>query len=144
MIREYRNSDKEELLQLLDRNIPDYFDPAERNDYIDYLNDELEDYFVYEVEGRLLAAAGINYNEDEARLSWDFVHPDIQGQGIGRAITQHRIRHIKNKGYEKIRVRTSQHAYKFYEKMGFQISRVEENYWAENYHLYDMNYVSNA
>ena len=145
MIRCYRDSDHNALLDLLDLNIPEYFDPSERDDYISYLDNEREDYYVIERDGYILAAAGINYLADksEARLSWDFVHPESQGKGYGRAITEHRIEHIKDQGINNIRVRTSQFAYRFYEKMGFRITEIRENYWAENYHLYDMKYFSN-
>ena len=62
-----------------------------------------------------------------------------QGSGIGKKLTQHRINYLKgNSQKEIIRVRTSQHAYKFYEKMGFKLEKIKRNYWAKNFDMYIM------
>ena len=62
-----------------------------------------------------------------------------QEKGIGKKITQHRINHLKrNSEVETNRVRTSQYAYKFYGKMGFELEKIEKNYWAKNFDLYLM------
>ena len=62
-----------------------------------------------------------------------------QGSGIGKKLTQHRINYLKgNSQIEIIRVRTSQHAYKFYEKMGFKLEKIKRNYWAKNFDMYIM------
>ena len=54
-------------------------------------------------------------------------------------LTQHRINYLKgNSQIEIIRVRTSQHAYKFYEKMGFKLEKIKRNYWAKNFDMYIM------
>ena len=67
------------------------------------------------------------------------VDSNSQGKGIGKKLTQHRINHLKgNLEINIIRVRTSQHAYKFYEKMGFELEKIEKEYWAKNFDLYLM------
>ena len=141
MIRNYTKKDKSSLLELLRQNSPEYFDPSEESDFIKYLDHEVEDYFVYEEHSKVLGAGGINYflEEKSARISWDMVDSKSQGKGIGKKLTQHRINHLKgNPKIEIIRVRTSQHAYKFYEKMGFELEKIEKEYWAKNFDLYLM------
>lgn len=141
-IRNYTPADEPALLELLHLNTPQYFAPSEAADYVDYLAQHLEDYFVIEHAGTIVGAGGINYfpNDSLARLSWDLVHPEYQGKGIGRLLTQHRIQHIRNKpGMELIVVRTSQVVYKFYEKMGFTLQTVEKDFWAEGFDLYEMH-----
>ena len=147
MIRKYSNTDKTLLIELLRQNTPKYFDPAEEKDFEFYLDNEVEDYFVYEENNKLLAAGGINYfpNKKLARISWDLVGLNSQGKGIGKKLIQYRITLLsKNPKVEFIVVRTSQLAYKFYEKMGFELEFIEKDYWAKNFDLYQMKMKNKA
>lgn len=147
MIRKYTTKDKTKVLELLKLNTPEYFDPSEESDFNHYLDNEIEDYFVYEENSKLLGCGGINYfpNEKLARISWDMMHPDFHGKGIGRALVQYRLDHIKaNPTIECIEVRTSQFAANFYAKMGFALESVEKDYWAKDYDLYLMKLKINA
>ena len=118
-----------------------YFDQSEEGDFVSYLDGEVEDYFVYEKEGQLVGAGGINYfyANKLARISWDMVHPDCQGMGIGQQLTKFRIEHIKKNGsIDTIQVRTTQVVWKFYEKMGFGLEQTKKDFWADGFDLYDM------
>jgi len=68
------------------------------------------------------------------------IHPDYQGHGIGRLLTEHRINHIKHnsKDIELIVVRTTQLVFKFYTKMGFALNKIEQDFWAKGFDLYQM------
>ncbi len=141
MIKKYSKSDKKEVIELLKLNTPKYFDPSEEFEFIDYLDNKIEDYFVAKEDSKIIGCGGINYFPDEkiARISWDMIHPDYHGRRIGQKLTQHRINFIKNNSdTELIVVRTSQLVYKFYEKMGFEIDKVEKDYWAKDFDLYEM------
>lgn len=149
MIRAYSNKDKQKTIELLRQNTPEYFDSSEEMDFNKYLENEIEEYFVYEENSEIIGAGGINYfpNEKMARISWDMIDPKHQGKGIGKKLTQYRINHLnKNPNIELIIVRTTQMVYKFYEKMGFELERTEKNFWAKNFDLYQMkmNNKSNA
>tara|TARA_B110000046_G_scaffold136571_1_gene142859 strand:- start:220 stop:669 length:450 start_codon:yes stop_codon:yes gene_type:complete len=141
MIRNYTKKDKSTLIELLRQNTPEYFDPSEERDFIQYLDHEVEDYFVYEEHSKIIGAGGINYfiEEKSARISWDIVDSKSQGRGVGKKLTLHRIKHLmRNPKIDIISVRTSQHAYKFYEKMGFELVKITNDYWAKNFDLYLM------
>jgi ribosomal protein S18 acetylase RimI-like enzyme len=141
MIRFYSNTDKEALLNLLRLNTPQYFDVSEEKDLVAYLNQHREEYFVVEENGIIVGSGGINYFADktEARLSWDIIHPDFQGRGIGRQLTLHRLHHLKNYTPVKvIFVRTTQLVYPFYKKMGFVLEKTEKDFWAPGFDLYQM------
>lgn len=141
MIRPYTPADKPKLIALLRLNTPTYFAEAEESDFAAYLDSFTEDYFVTEEEGKLIGAGGINYfpEDGQARISWDVIHPDLQGKGIGTQLMQHRLKVIKNKpGIYLIVVRTTQLVYKFYEKMGFELEKVEKDFWAPGFDLYQM------
>jgi len=141
MIRPYQPTDKEELLTILRLNTPRYFDATEETDFITYLDQHREAYFVVEENGVLLGAGGINYvNEGKtARISWDLFHPNAQGKGLGGQLTRFRIATIQQQPkVEQIIVRTSQLAYGFYEKIGFSLIKIKKDFWAKGFDLYEM------
>ena len=142
MIRAYSESDKPEVIKLLQLNTPEYFDPSEEIDFIDYLDNEIEDYFVVLRKSKIVGAGGINYFPDEytSRISWDMIHPEYQGKGVGKELTQYRINLIKasSKNIKLIVVRTSQLTFKFYQKMGFRLDKIEKDFWAKDFDLYQM------
>lgn len=141
MIRPYFIEDKKALLHILELLTPQYFDVAEKADFIKYLKTEKEDYFVIELNNQVVGSGGVNYfhSEREARISWDLIHPDFQGKGLGKQLLAHRIYHIKNQNrFDKIIVRTSQMAFQFYLKMGFETITIEKDFWAQGFDLYFM------
>ncbi|MGD1842961.1 MAG: GNAT family N-acetyltransferase [Thermonemataceae bacterium] len=142
MIRKYNEKDKPDLIKLLKLNTPKFFAPLEEKDFIDYLNNHSESYYVVEESTQIIGAGGLNYGFDKgttARISWDIIHPNKQGQGIGTELIKYRIEEIKKHPHiSKIVVRTTQLVYKFYEKIGFQLEKVENNFWAKGFDLYEM------
>ncbi|MBB1149490.1 GNAT family N-acetyltransferase [Myroides sp. NP-2] len=142
-IRPYIESDKNALLQLIEWNVPLYFAAEEVAEYKRYLEEELDQYFVVEDEGQLVGAGGINVlvKEKEGRISWDMVAPAFQGKGIGRALLLYRLGILqKIPAIDRIRVRTSQVVYPFYEKYGFVTKQIQKDFWAVGLDLYDMEF----
>ncbi len=139
-IRTYHPNDKDCLLKLLKLNIPEYFAEDEMNDFEEYLEHKIESYFVIELDGKIIGAGGINYdnNHDTAKISWDVIHPEFQGKGAGRQLLQYRINLIKLWSVTNINVRTSQFAYKFYERNGFVLKNFVKDYWGVGFDLYEM------
>lgn len=141
MIRNYKDSDKKQLQTLIKLNIPEFFSDDEEDDFIKYLEEEREDYFVLEEDGIILGCGGINYfpENGEARLSWDIIHPSFQGKGLGTRLTNYRIQKLMDHpDIHTIRVRTSRQAHQFYLKFGFNLMNVQKDYWAEGFDLYEM------
>jgi ribosomal protein S18 acetylase RimI-like enzyme len=141
VIRAYNRSDKIEVIQLFKLNTPQYFDASEEKGFVHYLDHDIEDYFVFESNRQIIGSGGVNLSSKEksACLSYGMIHPDFQGQGIGRELTHFRINHLRRIPHiEEIVVRTSQHVFKFYEKMGFKIDHIEKDYWAKDFDLYQM------
>ena len=143
-IRPYVSKDKPALLGIFKLNVPVSFAESEIRDFDQYLYHGLEKYFIAELNGEIIGAGGINF-EDSGRtgvISWDFIHPNQQGRGIGSRLLKHRLRILESMaGVEKVIVRTSQFAYPFYKKHGFATEKVEEDYWAPGFNLYKMRYV---
>jgi N-acetylglutamate synthase-like GNAT family acetyltransferase len=145
IIRLYHPKDKKGVLALFDLNTPATFAPEERIAFDHYLDHELDYYVVLEVNGQIVGCGGYNLNKAEGigYLSWDMVHPDYQGNSLGKRLVNHRLEQMRQlASVQSIHVRTSQHAYAFYEKCGFKLMSITEDYWAENFHLYHMVFIS--
>lgn len=143
IIRAYHQSDKESIIQLIQLNTPTYFAAKEEEDLKNYLEHERELYFVLFVEQQLVGCGGINFTDNytTAKISWDIIHPDFQGKSLGSQLLKYRLDKLKAMdSVQKIQVRTSQLAYKFYEKLGFELIEIEKDYWAEGFDLYEMKY----
>ena len=142
-IREFTKEDKSNVLDLFRMNTPAFFSPEEEKDLIFYLENEIEKYYVVLLDGKIAGCGGINFKENGAvgLLSWDFLHPHYQRMGVGTVLLHHRIDILKSmSAVKKIRVRTSQHAYTFYEKGGFKVVEKLKDYWADGFDLYLMEF----
>jgi [ribosomal protein S18]-alanine N-acetyltransferase len=141
MIRPYQPADQPALLEILRLNTPRFFDHAEEQDFLHYLTHQREEYFVVEVEGQVVGSGGINYfpQEQLARLSWDLIHPDYHGRVLGRQLTRYRLgRLFGQPGLQRIVVRTTQHAWPFYQKQGFELEKIEKDFWVPGFDLYQL------
>lgn len=132
------------LLDILRLNIPKYFHESELKAYHNYLEHEIEDYFVLSLNEKVIGGGGINYlhAEKEARISWDVIHTQYQGKGLGKKLLTYRLNQITHYFPEySIIVRTSQFASGFYEKNHFKIQYREKDFWAEGFDLIQMKFI---
>ncbi len=142
IIRRYTASDRERIIELLRLNTPQYFSPNEEKDLVYYLEEHAADYYVVELDAVVLGCGGFNLSDDGelAKISWDIFHPHHQGKGLGSELTKFRIERIKEiKSVKVISVRTSQLAWKFYEKFGLELKEIVKDYWDIGFDLYSMD-----
>ncbi len=142
-IRPYRAEDKAQLIQLIRSNTPEYFAPEEEADFVSYLDNEIEDYFVVERNEEIVGCGGVNYAENRSVgiISWGMIHPELHGNRIGTVLLQYRLDFLKNtESVKRITVRTSQLTYRFYEKNGFRLVDTKKDFWAEGLDLCYMEY----
>lgn len=142
-IREYRDSDKSEVLNLLTVNTPQFFAPEEAKDFANYLEHERECYYVLLCDQKIVGCGGINFEDNYTigKLSWDIVHPEFQGRSLGKRLLKYRVVELLSmESIQKITVRTSQVAFKFYKKQGFELLGIKKDYWAKGFDLYAMEY----
>jgi ribosomal protein S18 acetylase RimI-like enzyme len=142
-IREYNEADKSAVINLIRLNTPNSFSPNEEKDLINYLETERELYYVLLSDGKIVGCGGINFanNLTTGKISWDIFHPEYQGKSLGTKLLKHRIDKLNSiDSIEKIIVRTSQVAYKFYEKQGFELFEIIKDYWADGFDMYNMEY----
>jgi [ribosomal protein S18]-alanine N-acetyltransferase len=143
MIQAYNKKDKLKVLELIRLNTPFYFAAEEEEQFREYLEVKLEDYFVYKLKTKIIACGGINYGFDNGtavRIAWDMVHPDHQGKGVGSELLKFRIDTIKqNPDIKRIIVRTAENTHKYYLKQGFKLISIGKDYWADGFDLYEMD-----
>lgn len=66
-----------------------------------------------------------------ARIGWILSDPDYAGAGIGGALLRHNLALIaQHTGIQLVECRTSQVAYRFFEKFGFQLQHTQADFWA--------------
>jgi ribosomal protein S18 acetylase RimI-like enzyme len=130
-IRAYRNEDLEAVVAIFRSNIPKYFTPAEEAGLYEFLDGYSEDYYVVEVGGEVVGSGGIALNELESptvSLCWGMVHRDHLGTGLGRNLTEFRIKYAREKyGDVPLTIGTSQHTQGFYERFGFRLTEYEKD-----------------
>ena len=142
-IREYKTTDKEAVINLFRLNTPEFFAPGEEADLNHYLEKERELYYVLLYDGKVVGCGGINFADHHTtgKISWDIFHPRYQGKSLGTKLLEYRTDLLNSMtSIQKITVRTSQVAYRFYEKRGFELVEIKKNYWAEGFDLYAMEY----
>ena len=73
VIREYLTTDKEVVMNLIKLNTPNFFAKEEVNDLSNYLDKEIELYYVLLVDGKVVGCGGINFAEKRTigKISWD-------------------------------------------------------------------------
>lgn len=142
-IREYQIMDKDAVIELIKQNTPKYFAKEEMADLSNYLDNEIELYYVLVLHNKIVGCGGINFAENKTigKISWDIIHPNYQGQSLGKQLLKYRIGILKSiNSVHKITVRTSQLVYRFYEKQGFMLIETKKDYWAQGIDLYYMEY----
>ena len=142
-IRSYETKDKGEVLELIRLNTPRFFAEQEEADFKKYLEGEIERYFVVLFNDQIVGCGGVNFEDGGTTgvISWDILHPDFQRKSLGTKLLQYRLEKLKLMDtIQKIKVRTSQVSYKFYEKQGFEVSEIKKDHWADGFDLYLMEF----
>ncbi len=121
MIRTYQESDLASVVEIFRSNIPKYFGPDEEHGLREFLVRTAENYYVFDLDGKVVGAGGIALNDDDTvSLCWGMVHRDHLGTGLGRLLTEYRIeKSLDVFGQRPLVTSTSQHTEGFYQKFGF-------------------------
>ena len=72
-------------MELIRRNTPEYFAAEEEIDLSDYLDREIESYYVLVTNDRIVGCGGINFADDKTvgKISWDIIIPIIRENRLG-------------------------------------------------------------
>lgn len=151
-IRTYRAADREACCRIFDSNMPVFFDPSERNGLLNWLDardqeraayasNRVETFYVLEIDGEVLGCAGfyIPGSEKCVNMVWGMVENAWHKKGLGRGLLEYRIR-LAQTCYPdcSISLDTTQHSYGFFERLGFTVTAITNNYYGPGLNRYDM------
>ncbi|HJO70265.1 MAG TPA: GNAT family N-acetyltransferase [Flavobacteriaceae bacterium] len=140
-IREFKNSDLEELRLIFKKNIPQFFSENDLKDFDEYLENNHDTYLVIENKEGLVGGAGyVKENENTGRVTYSFINPKYHRQGFGGILVNQCIKKLKSdKDITCIEVLTSNLAHKFWMKFNFKIKFIKKDYWRKGDDLYFMD-----
>lgn len=136
-VRNYHINDLNALILIMKKNIPVYFAPSEIIDFITFLKSvEYHRYKVVEVEGQIIGGCGLLEQEGGiGKISWIMFDPDYQRSGMGTNIVNELIQEYFKTGGSKVVAYTSNVAYLFFKKLGFQSVYSKADYWGKGLDL---------
>ncbi|MEL7186288.1 MAG: GNAT family N-acetyltransferase [Pseudomonadota bacterium] len=139
MFRAYASTDRDACLAIFDANCPEFFAANERDDYASFLDAGYAGYEVCEVDGKVAGAFGLMFNDDnEHRLNWIMLDPQLQGAGIGQTIMDRIIVSAREKGASKVGIAASHKSASFFAKFGAKELIRTEDGWGPGMHRVDM------
>lgn len=102
-----------------------------------FLNQELSDnpfayYYVYQIEGRIIAYIGFRVVDQSAEMMNFCVVPKQQRKQYGSKLFSFALKELNNLGVKKITLevrRSNEVANKFYQKAGFSQLHIRKNYY---------------
>lgn len=140
-IRPYQADDADALLTIFRKNVPNAFGAEEVTEYEQFMRTLDLPYFVAEHDGRVVGASGyyVPPDNEPSRIVWILSDPAANGLGIGSALMNHCLDAIRQQAPDRIiECRTSQVAYRFFERFGFQVQYTKPDYWVPGLDLYYM------
>ncbi|MCY1125993.1 GNAT family N-acetyltransferase [Frigidibacter sp. RF13] len=142
--RAYEPSDFDRCLSIFDGNLPDFFDPTERAEFIQFLHDTATwaaPYLVLEFDGLVIACGGLERAPGSrcAGLSWGMVDRPLHGTGLGTQLTEARLALARAlPGIDEVILSTSQHTRGFYERFGFAVTQITRDGFGQGLDRCDM------
>lgn len=143
-IAPYTQQDKEVLEKIFKSNMPLYFADHELPEFLTFLDENTDPYYVISADGRIVACGGIALGEsDRVHLTWGMVERAEHKKGLGSSLLTFRIEQSRILYPGKtIELRTTQHAWQFFEKHGFVLLDTEKDFWAKGLDLYLMEFYT--
>lgn len=142
--RSYVPGDFSSCLSIFESNVPRYFAPAEREQFVQFL--ETKDplrylYFVSTLEGAVVACHGLELDATNQRASfaWGMVDRAFHGRGVGTCMTRERIKIAKETpNVAEVVLSTSQRTHGFYARHGFVVTKITPDGFGPGLDCYDM------
>lgn len=106
-----------------------------------YRNNDEEHYYVVEQYNRIIGCGGfyVSIKDKKAIMCWGMIESDLHHKGFGRMFMKYRLELIEklHPGFT-VTLDTTQFSYQFFEKLGFKVTKITKNFYAEGLDRYDM------
>ncbi len=150
IIRIYSKNDEFDCLDAFKSNVPDYFTIEEIIEFQNFLQKvEIEDnrihFYVVVYDEKVIGCGGFGdkNNNEIISLTWGLVHKAYHKMGFGEILLLHRLEQIKKlKPGLPLIVDTTQYSFGFFEKYGFETTKITNDYYTIGMHRYDMVFKS--
>jgi len=145
-IRKYLKNDRLGCINAFKSNVPDYFTRDEIKDFEAFLTrlesiDIRTQFYVINYENEIIGCGGFGDKDNKGviSLAWGLVHRDYHKMGYGEKLLKHRIAQIKllNPNFPVV-IDTTQYSFGFFEKYGFKVTKITNDYYEIGMHRYDM------
>jgi N-acetylglutamate synthase-like GNAT family acetyltransferase len=137
--KRYESDDRAACLLLFDENCPEFFAPNEREDYIEFLSNRTQNYFVCLLADRIVGAYGL-YPLDSGgtALHWIMLSPSVQGVGLGSAIMARVLADVRHSARSPLFISASHKSAPFFARFGaVEISTTPDG-WGPGMHRVEM------
>ena len=149
-IKEYETKDMEACLNAFKSNVPLFFTTDEIVDFTVFLNTFQhkplgnKTHFYVVVLGEEVVGCGGFGDKDQngiLTLAWGLIHNNFHKKGLGELLLKHRLEQINRLHPSKpVFIDTTQHSFGFFEKYGFEVTKITPDYYTQGMHRYDMAY----
>ncbi len=120
-------------LAVFDSNADRYFAPFERDLFAEFLGARAlsEPFWVLLESERVIGCGGYYRQEGAVHLNWGMIERSQHGRGHGRFLLDRRLEQIRAEGAGRpIRIETTQHTQRFFQKHGFGVISCAPNGFA--------------
>ena len=135
---DYHPSDRPTCSALFERNCPAYFAIEERSAYQAFLEAEPKPYWIAWTDNVAVACYGVTIERDVAGIDWIMVDPSYQSKGVGGAIVKRAFNLFNKHNVKEVKVATSQHANRFFERYGLVETSTTLHGWGQGMHKIEM------
>ena len=138
--RRYRAEDRQACLRLFDENCPTAFAPNERRDYEQFLDDAVDRYELYLIDGEVAGAFGLYPDgPDRLALRWIIVSSGKQRRGVGSAVMNRIVAELRRSTGVTLRISASHKSAPFFAKFGARERDRIPNGWGPGMHRVEMD-----
>lgn len=146
--RPWLPADRDRCLAIFDGNLPQYFTPADRVPFVEFLERPVGFYGVLtDPDGQLIGCGGLAPDRTgrAAVLTWGMVDAAHHRRGWGRRLALARLRRVLSlPAVEVVRVNTSSETFGFYERLGFRTVEFAPHGYGPGLHRHDMELAVDA
>lgn len=137
--RRYEPADRSSCLALFGENCPEFFAPNEHEDYVEFLDNRTQNYFVCLLNDRVVGAYGLYpLAGGGAALHWIMLSPSAQGVGLGSAIMARVLDDLRGSARSPLHISASHKSAPFFAKFGaVEISTTPDG-WGPGMHRVEM------